>query len=490
MAQSCDWQPLSTWLLRLNMRLPGSPPNHEHLMRTPEIDVEQASVKGYVYVLKAKDMFLPLCKIGRTSRNPFDRCAEINRGSTTGDFLWEVEHQIAVSDCHTLESMVHTDLQAQRQRGREFFNIPPDQAMATIRSVLEQLAPQVREIADAAGLGHGPNATKRKARTQAQYLRPARDIAYAHLLDNFNHVLKIKGRLFGQLNKPHFGISDGREGVQWNLAVTPKEDSARLGVNLEGKIYRGWPIAKLIQAELHDPQLLRVVPELSDPQNITLQFTRDAWQAGSRLVIVEELLGGGVHRLSELTAEQWRTTLTEALGCLDTEKNHLGRAKQAVTLKGAQQDAVPRTVSVSPHLTIWTQIDPSSDSEEDLRAAFKRLKPLHEWALKASGDSSLATSSMKLYKSVEAANNGAVMNTIKAATKAGLTKQVVDDGHILCSKPDTMELVNIFPDGSWEYQNVKTDGKMQTMSGANASLLALYLHSDENKAIFEAERGD
>jgi|GEM_PF-1325418 len=361
-------------------------------MTTPEIDVEQASVEGYVYVLKAKDMSLPVCKIGRTSRNPYARCAEINRGSTTGDFLWEVEHQIAVSDCHTLESRVHTGLKAKRQRGREFFNIPPDEAMASIRSVLEQLAPQVREVAAAAALGGGPNSTKGKPRSQRQSLRPARDIEYAHLLDNFNHVLKIRGRLFGQLNKPHFGISDGREGVQWNLAVFPKEDRARLGVNLEGMIYRGWPIAKLIQAELDCPQLLRVVNELRDPQNITLRFTRDAWQAGSRLTIVEELLGGAEHRLSELTAEQWRTTLIEALGCLDKERNHQGRAKQSVTLKSARPDAIPRAVEVSPHLTMWTRIDPSSDSEEDLRAAFDRLRPLHEWASKVSGDS-LALSS-------------------------------------------------------------------------------------------------
>lgn len=90
-----------------------------------------------------------------------------------------------------------------------------------------------------------------------------------------------------------------------------------------------------------------------------------------------------------------------------------------------------------------------------------------------------------IYTSEEDANADSVMDTISAASKAGFTDQVNDEGHVLCQKPDTMELVDIFPDGSWEYQNVGEDGKMQEMSGTNAMMLAMYLASDENKKMFE-----
>jgi hypothetical protein len=95
----------------------------------------------------------------------------------------------------------------------------------------------------------------------------------------------------------------------------------------------------------------------------------------------------------------------------------------------------------------------------------------------------------QLYQSAEDLNSEAVMETVLAATKAGLIQQVVDEGHVFCARPDSMELVDVFPDGSWEYQNALEDGDMVTMSGANAMLLAMYLSSDENKALFEKEQG-
>lgn len=89
----------------------------------------------------------------------------------------------------------------------------------------------------------------------------------------------------------------------------------------------------------------------------------------------------------------------------------------------------------------------------------------------------------KVFNSIEDANAAALMDTVDAATKAGLTNQVVDEGHVLCQKPDSLELVDVFPDGSWEYQNAGEDGEMETMSGSNAVMLALYMHGD-NKAEF------
>lgn len=93
----------------------------------------------------------------------------------------------------------------------------------------------------------------------------------------------------------------------------------------------------------------------------------------------------------------------------------------------------------------------------------------------------------KVFKSVEDANAAAMMDTTAAATKAGLTEQLVDDGHIICQKPGTMELVDVFPDGTWEYQNVNEDGEAESMSGNSAALLALYLASSANKEKFQEE---
>ena len=42
--------------------------------------------EGYVYILEVKDIVLPVCKIGMTTRTPNKRCAEINN-SSTGDFI-------------------------------------------------------------------------------------------------------------------------------------------------------------------------------------------------------------------------------------------------------------------------------------------------------------------------------------------------------------------------------------------------------------------
>lgn len=93
---------------------------------------------------------------------------------------------------------------------------------------------------------------------------------------------------------------------------------------------------------------------------------------------------------------------------------------------------------------------------------------------------------MAVFDSVEDANAAAVMDTVSAATKEGFTNQLVDEGHVLCAKPETMELVDVFPDGSWEYQNVDEDGKAIEMSGINAAILALYL-SPTHKAAFTDE---
>jgi T5orf172 domain len=341
--------------------------------------------EGYVYVLGVKDIDLPVSKIGRTARDPSVRCAEINK-SSTGDFLWEVTHQIAVNDCRKLESIVHAKLLPLRQKRREFFNLHPDDAFVAIQSILGS-APDVKVVIVTEIQKEDSAVSRRSVPRHKQSARPSRDIIYAHLLDGFNELLNVKGRPFGQTNKPYFGISDDRDGVQWNLAISPDEGKARIGVNLEGKAYRGWPIARLIESELEVPALLQLVPHLRDPQNITLRFARDAWQVTSRPDIREGHLGGREFCLSELTEDLWHSILTEALGCLDKDRSYRGRGSQAVTLvRRAGAAAESRIMEVSPHLTIWTPIDPSRDSNEDLSSAIEHLKPVHEWASKVSGE--------------------------------------------------------------------------------------------------------
>jgi len=65
---------------------------------------------GYLYILSAKDIKLPLSKIGMTTRTPQVRCAEINK-SSTGDILWQVEYYVFVNDCQKLESHPYNELQ-------------------------------------------------------------------------------------------------------------------------------------------------------------------------------------------------------------------------------------------------------------------------------------------------------------------------------------------------------------------------------------------
>ncbi|MFG7960880.1 GIY-YIG nuclease family protein [Pseudomonas aeruginosa] len=341
--------------------------------------------RGYVYILGVKDIELPVCKIGRTSRDPVVRCAEINQ-SSTGDFLWEVIYQIAVSDHRKFESLVHTRLLPLRQRRREFFNIYPDDAILAVQSILAS-APDIHAVTITEAQKAGIGLTRTGTHLRKQSMRTNGDTLYANLLASFTELLGVKGRVFGQLNKPVFGISDGHEGVQWNLAIYPDNGKARVGVNLEGLQYNGWPIATLIKSELKAPKLLKLVPDLLDPQEITLRFARDAWQQSSRPRILEETLGGREFRLSEITDGLWHSILTEAIDCLNKDRSYHGRARQAVTrVRKGGPDTDSTLMWVSPHLTIWTPIDPLSGSIEALSAAIDRLKPVHEWASKVSGE--------------------------------------------------------------------------------------------------------
>lgn len=338
---------------------------------------------GYVYVLEVADIDLPVSKIGMTTRNPLDRCKEINN-SSTGDFIWAVAHSIYVSDCKSLETLVHTKLTPMRQKRREFFNVSAANAYAALVSILE--SQESIRIIDLPDTPEEVNKSSTKpVRAKKQHSFRAIDSQYASLLDSFSSVLNIKGRPFGQLNAPTFGISDGNVGVQWNLAVNPNTENAYLGVNLEGSAKTGgWLISNLIRSELEAATLDTLASRVPNPENISLRFSRDAWQGAARLNIKEKFLGGKLFNLSELNAATWHSLLEEALTCLDPEKDYKGRRlKQVVTLVS---DGRKVEKNLSPHLTIWSNISSHGDSFQNIEAKVAELQPVYDWMKKTAAD--------------------------------------------------------------------------------------------------------
>lgn len=333
--------------------------------------------RGYVYILEVKDIVLPVCKIGRTERTPYARCDEINN-SSTGDFIWEVAHYVAVDDCRGLEALVHKKLGPLRQKRREFFNIGADDAYTALRSILEKQ----REI-HTLDPGEMPEIPKMSAQEQkAPKKRPGfacrkpEDIEAIHA---FTSVLNIKGRPFGATGNPDFGISDG-ESIQWNLMISKETGATSLGVNLEGSEKTGkWLIVPFI---LSRPDIENLKGRVSDPASVFVRITRDAWQAAARLNIVEKYLGGGQFTLPELNQPLWERILRESLSCLDEEKDYRGRAQQEVTLVSNGKVV---TKGVSPHLNISTRVSRTGDIDKNLREAFRKLRPAYEWVHEACG---------------------------------------------------------------------------------------------------------
>ena len=97
---------------------------------------------------------------------------------------------------------------------------------------------------------------------------------------------------FGSPARRELGLSDGNDGVQWNAGIEGKITeplTAWLGVNLEGKQYRDWPISLLIRRELKDPKLISLRADLRQPEEIVVHWWRDAWgPGGSRVPVFKE----------------------------------------------------------------------------------------------------------------------------------------------------------------------------------------------------------
>ncbi len=346
-------------------------------------EIENKS-NGYVYILEVKDIVLPVCKIGMTSRDPIDRCAEINK-SSTDDFIWAVAHKIYVDDCCKLESLVHKKLEPLRQKKREFFNICPDDANEAVRSIISSQT-EVKEITIEEVYVPKTNIPRtREVNAQKKSSIRKIDTEYAEILQSFNKIIGIKGRPFGQLNMPYFGMSDGNEGVQWNIVISADTQEIRVGVNLEGMEYSNWPITNLILKELAKPTINELKSRLEKPENIFIQFRRDAWQVQSRPDIIEQYINAEYTPVTEMKSELWASTLSEALSCLNENRQYRGRGKQEVTLaKQPKKGEIKKIMWVTPHLHISTPIETNGNIINNLDAGITRLKPVYEWVTSGS----------------------------------------------------------------------------------------------------------
>lgn len=336
------------------------------------MDSLETATSGYVYILEVEDIQLPVCKIGMTTRTPSKRCSEINK-SSAGDFIWAVAHFVSVDDCRKLESLVHSKLSPLKQRRREFFQLSSDEAYKALISILES-QDEIKKIdAESINIDSDLDSTRSSKKKKADYRKIDSD--YAALLQDFAYLLQVKGRSFGQLNKPRFGISDGNQGVQWNLAVTPENGEVKLGVNLEGSEMTGkWLISPFI---LSKPNIEELKSRVENKENIFVSFSRDAWQGAARLDIVEKHLGGREYSLAELDSSIWDMVLEEALTCLDENRSYLKRkTKQTVTLisDGRQVEK-----DISPHLTIRTCVSMEGDIEQNIRRKITQMKPIYDW---------------------------------------------------------------------------------------------------------------
>ena len=181
---------------------------------------------------------------------------------------------------------------------------------------------------------------------------------------------------FGSVSLGWLGVSDGTEGVQWNTWLHRGENTAFLGVNLEGLKYDGWPIARFIEREFRHPRLFEVVRQLSVPESIQLIFHRDAWRFASRPAIEERHIGLSDRTLTEIDPEGWKRTLQEAYDCLDADEGHRRRGRQMVTTKSGRVE-----LSVSPHLQFRHRISDAAEEQRDwiprLRRAREALQPLY-----------------------------------------------------------------------------------------------------------------
>ncbi len=126
----------------------------------------------------------------------------------------------------------------------------------------------------------------------------------------------------GTPSRSVLGISGGNEGVQWNAGYYPRGGAVWLGVNLEGMKYDDWPVVRLIEREISRPLLLtQYRPRVARPDNVTVLWSRDAWQYSARRPIKEANIAPTPVALERLDAQGWAEAPRGARECLDPGGN-------------------------------------------------------------------------------------------------------------------------------------------------------------------------
>lgn len=204
--------------------------------------------------------------------------------------------------------------------------------------------------------------------------------SYDFAVNAFNSIFGVKGKPFGKGK----GVSDGIEGVQWNIVIT-ENGEVKLGVNLEGKEYKNiegmkykkWPISTFLKEEQDNPRLSSLAKDITGANKIRIGLYRDAQQVTARPPIEESGIKGSGTLLSELNETVWSEMLNEAYNCLNADKNYRGSSTQSVTLKASGKKVQMR---VSPHLNIGTDVWPSVPmSEEDAKSKLQEAIHFLVW---------------------------------------------------------------------------------------------------------------
>ena len=196
----------------------------------------------------------------------------------------------------------------------------------------------------------------------------------------FQTFFKITPRPFGQNAGKRFGASDDNKGVQWNISIDRETGETYLGVNLEGMKYKNWPITSLLLAERQNASLSSFA-DIDAAEDITVQFTRDAWQAAARPGIKEKFINGSGTALKSMTLHLWEQMVKEALECLNPNVDYKGRGRMEVTLVKSGEKVIKE---VSPHLTfhllVWEkQPNTMEEAVQLIAAAHDKLLPLYNW---------------------------------------------------------------------------------------------------------------
>ena len=196
------------------------------------------------------------------------------------------------------------------------------------------------------------------------------------LIGLFQDLFECDGKRFGSPSIGVLGVSDGIEGVQWNAWFSRRDATAWVGVNLEGKKYDAWPIARLIERELSHPRLLTEYRDrVARPEVVTVSWKRDAWQVASRVRIKEARITPTPIALDRIRMDGWARALGGARGCLDPRRSHRGRRQTWVTLRRSGR-LVERWIS--PHLQFKTPL--VECTPHALQQARDDLEVLHQFA--------------------------------------------------------------------------------------------------------------